>query len=184
MADTAKNVPRITAEEYFKLTADREDRTELLDGEIVAMASPSIRHQDIASGLITELRQFVKRNGGKCRPFAAPTYVRLDDLNVLVPDVFVSCDPERFGEQYHSGAPDFVVEIVSTNRSDDFSRKLWLYRRSGVREYWIIDPRKENVLVYFFEAEDSPEIYGFHTPIPVHIWNGQLSITIADLEML
>ena len=184
MADTAKNVPRITAEEYFKLTADREDRTELLDGEIVAMASPSIRHQDIASGLITELRQFVKRNGGKCRPFAAPTDVRLDDLNVLVPDVFVSCDPERFGEQYHSGAPDFVVEIVSTNRSDDFSRKLWLYRRSGVREYWIVDPKKEQVTVWFFEDEGSPYFYKFDEEITVRMTEGSEPLTINIKALL
>lgn len=182
MDSTAKDIPRYTAEDYFRLTADSEERTELLDGEIVAMASPNIRHQDIAGGLYSEFRQHVRRNGGDCRPFTAPTDVRLDDLNVVVPDVFIVCDPEKIGEQFVDGAPDFVAEVTSTNRSDDFNRKLWLYRRSGVREYWIIDPRNEKVLVYFFEKDACPEVYDFHTPIPVHIWEGRLTVTIAELE--
>lgn len=184
MNNTAQNIPRMTAEEYYEATKRSDKLTELLDGQIVNMASPNVRHQDIASGLISEFRQFVRQNGGKCRPFAAPTDVRLDDLNVVVPDVFITCHPELFDEQFLLGAPDFVAEITSTNRSDDFNRKLWLYRRSGVREYWIIDLKKEKVLVYFFEDEDSPEIYDFHTSIPVHIWDGKICITVAELEML
>ncbi len=184
MESTAREIPRCTAEEYFRLTENREERTELLDGEIVAMASPSIRHQDIAGGLHAELRQFVKQNRGACRTFAAPTDVKLDDFNVVVPDVFIACDTNKFDSQCYNGAPDFVAEVVSSNRSDDFDRKLWLYRRSGVREYWIIDPKNEKVLVYFFEEKSFPDTFDFHTPIPVHIWNGKLNITISDLEMM
>ncbi|MDE5565133.1 MAG: Uma2 family endonuclease [Oscillospiraceae bacterium] len=184
MESNAREIPSYTSEEYFKLTENREERTELLDGEIVAMASPSIRHQDIVGGIYAELRQFVKQNRGSCRPFAAPTDVKLDEFNVVVPDVFIACDPSKFDSQCYNGAPDFVAEVVSSNRSDDFIRKLYLYRISGVREYWIIDPLKECVHVYFFEEDTYPEVYDFHTPIPVHIWGGKLSITISDLEMM
>ena len=100
-------------------------------------------------GLFSELRQFVKSNNGNCKPFAAPTDVRLNFENIVVPDVFVACDPENFGRQYYDGAPDFVAEVVSTNKSDDYIRKLRLYQKFGVREYWIIDPDKEKVSVYF-----------------------------------
>lgn len=181
MDNTAKQIPRMTAEEFFK-TPETAQPSELLDGEIVNLASPSIRHQRLSAGLLTRLKNHVAANHGKCEPFAAPTDVRLNDLNVVQPDVFVTCHPENLTEQYLDGAPDFVCEIVSTNRSDDFDRKLWLYRISGVREYWIIDPYKERVFAYFFENGNSPDIYDFDTPIPVLIWNGTLTILVRELE--
>ena len=177
---------RYNAEEYYKAIKDREGRTELLDGEIVDLASPSFRHQTIADGMIAELRSFVRKNGGKCRPISAFD-VKLDDFNIVVPDIMIGCDPEKFDTQKYNGAPDFVAEIVSSNRGNDLFRKLWLYQRSGVREYWIIDPRHERVSVYCFAEEsfpEIPEVYGFDTPIPVHIWDGKLTITIAELERM
>ncbi|MEI8095064.1 MAG: Uma2 family endonuclease [Spirochaetales bacterium] len=39
------------------------------------------------------------------------------------------------------GAPDLVVEILSPSTSrKDLHEKYALYERSGVREYWVIDP--------------------------------------------
>lgn len=184
MNNTAQNIPRMTAEEYFKQTAETTQPTELLDGEVVALASPSAQHQDIALGLGSELRDFVKKNGGKCKPFIAPMDVRINEWNVVQPDVFITCKPEQLTEQYLDGAPDFVCEIVSSNRIDDFDRKLLLYRENGVREYWIIDPQNRKTLVYFFEEGSFPDIYTFETPIPVRIWDGKLSITVAELEIL
>ena len=180
MAGTAESIHRYTADEYYAETEQLEQRTELLDGEIVDMASPSIRHQRISKRLTRRLEEFVEKNSGKCEPFAAID-VKLDDSNIVVPDVMVGCDPEKFDKQKYNGAPDFVAEIVSTNRPHDYIRKLALYEISGVREYWIIDPQLERVMVYFFEEDASPKIYDFQTPIPVNIWGGKLRITINDL---
>ena len=54
--------------------------------------------------------------------------------------------------------------------------KLNKYLEAGVREYWIIDPYREKVLIYFFEGDDWPLIYGFDEPITVRIYNGELKI--------
>lgn len=181
MDSSAYKYTRYTAEDYYDAIADRENRTELIDGIIVDMASPRIRHQRIAQRITARLDEHIHRNDGKCQAFSAVD-VKLDDINIVVPDIMICCDPEKFDEQKYNGAPDFVAGIVSSNRSLDYIRKLWLYSRGGVREYWIIDPQLERVLVYFFEEDASPQIYDFHTPIPVRIWDGALSITIAELE--
>lgn len=69
-----------------------------------------------------------------------------------------------------NGAPDWVIEIVSPgSKSMDYFTKLFRYRTSGVREYWIVDPIKQRVTVYFFEKE-SVEEYSFGTDIPVGIY--------------
>ena len=184
MPNTAENIYRYHADEYYQITAKSDKMTELLDGEIVAMASPNIRHNDIALGLYTAFRRFISENKGKCRPYVAPTDVELDDRNVVIPDVFIACNPDNFDKQKYNGAPDFIAEVVSTNRNDDYIRKLWLYRSRGVREYWIIDPHKEKVLVYFFESNEYPEMYDFNTPIPVNIWNKKLSVIISEIEKI
>lgn len=79
------------------------------------------------------------------------------------------------------GAPDRIIEVVSpSTQSHDYLKKMWLYQKSSVREYWIVNPKTENIMVYTF-AEDSSASYSFADSIPVGIYNGQLSICIADL---
>lgn len=52
---------------------------------------------------------------------------------------------------------------------------------AGVREYWMIDPFKKNVVVYDFEHEEYPTIYGFDAIIPVQIWNGKCAIDFQEV---
>ena len=60
---------------------------------------------------------------------------------------------ERDGKRCN-GAPDFIIEIVSPgNPSDDYIRKLYYYKNYGVREYWIVDPRKKTVTINYFESD-------------------------------
>ena len=47
---------------------------------------------------------------------------------------------------------------------------------AGVREYWILDPYKEKVMIYFFEEDAFPLICGLDKPIPVRIYHGELAI--------
>lgn len=182
MADTAKNVPRITAEEYFKLTADREDRTELLDGEIVALAAPGTQHQRLVRELSYAIHTFIRTNGGPCEVFTSPYDVVIDEKNVVQPDVLIVCDPSKIDEHRCNGAPDLVVEVTSTNWKDDYREKMELYRKHGVREYWIVDTDRRKVWVYLFEQHPNVvNFYDWTDTIPVGIYGGKLSIRIADL---
>lgn len=173
---------KITAEEFFAwIPESNSERYELWNGEIVAMASPSIQHQNIVLGLGSKIRAYIRKNKGDCQVFVSPVDVRLNDEVVVIPDVFVVCDPSKLDERRCYGAPDWVIEVVSTNRDDDIIRKLALYKDAGVREYWIVDPKNKKTLVYFFEKNDFPDIYTFETPIPVEVYQRQLSIAIAEL---
>ncbi|MBR6337784.1 MAG: Uma2 family endonuclease, partial [Ruminococcus sp.] len=153
---------------------------ELIDGEIVALASPDIKHHDITTELFSRLREYIKANGGDCKPFHSPVDVCLDYYNCVQPDVFVVCDPSKIDDKRVTGAPDFIIEVVSSNRSDDYVRKLSLYKDKGVREYWIIDPKFERTLVYCFDKDDYPQVYTFSQHIPVGIYNGELEICVGE----
>lgn len=172
---------KMTAEEYFSKIPDTNAHIELRDGEIVNFATPTVEHQDIVGGLYSEIRNFIKRGGGDCKPFVSPLDVRLDDYNVVQPDVFVICDPSKYDDKRCYGSPDWCIEVLSTNRRDDLVDKLALYSAHGVREYWIVDPKNEKTLVYFFEKSDFPSIYTFDTAVPVGIYDGKLTIKISEL---
>ncbi|WP_028510750.1 Uma2 family endonuclease [Ruminococcus sp. NK3A76] len=172
---------KYTAEEYFAKTQDTNEHTELIDGEIVALAAPDELHFDISFSVCSMLRDFISKNGGSCKPFMAPFDVVLDEYNVVQPDIFVVCDADKRDGKRINGAPDLVIEVVSSNRSDDYVRKLALYKESGVREYWIIDPKFERTLVYDFDNGDYPQIYPFSQDIPVGIYKGVLTVNVAKL---
>ena len=81
------------------------------------------------------------------------------------------------------GAPDFCIEIVSdSSRKRDYGIKMQKYMNAGVREYWIVDPKRETILCYFFETEDYPQLYTFNDIIPVQIYQENLKINFAEIK--
>ena len=177
---------KYTADEFFKMFPEsNSERYELYQGEVVAMASPSIQHQNIVLGLGSEIRAYIKKNKGKCQVFVAPVDVKLTDDTVVIPDVFVVCDPSKIDEKRCNGAPDWVIEVTSSNYRTDYVDKLELYKEAGVREYWIINPEKNSVTVLLFEKNPANfMLYRFSDIIPVNIYKNapiQLEICIENL---
>ena len=183
MALPERNLRKLTADEFFELFPEEtvSERFELHEGLVVAMASPSEQHQNIVMRSSHIIDDFIRKNKGKCKVMIAPFDVKLTKYTVVIPDVFVVCDPSKMDGKRCNGAPDWVIEVTSSNRDDDFTKKLTLYKEAKVREYWIVDPREQKTLVYFFEKKVFPNIYTFDTSIPVEIYNRELSITISEL---
>jgi Uma2 family endonuclease len=135
---------------------DEDFRAELLDGEIVMMATPSTTHQRVSGELSFQIRSYLE--GKTCRVFAAPYAVRLFpqkdnyDDTVLVPDITVVCDSEKLDEKGCNGAPDLVIEIISPSTAKyDRIVKFRKYQNAGVREYWIVDTEIKSVHVCILE---------------------------------
>ncbi len=150
------------------------ERAELIDGQIYYMAPPSFGHQRISRKLHQAISNYIDSNDGKCEALAAPFAVFLneDDINYVEPDISVICDTSKLDEKGCHGAPDWIIEIVSpSSKSRDYMTKLFKYRAAGVREYWIVDPDKQMVMVYGFES-DAVEQYGFEEEVPVGIYEG------------
>ena len=154
-------------------------RAELVDGQIYYMAPPSRKHQEISGELFGIIREYIKSKNGSCRPYIAPFAVFLNenDRNYVEPDISVICDPDKLNDKGCSGAPDWIIEIVSPgSKSMDYMTKLFKYRTAGVREYWIVDPMRGQVTVYGFE-KDIVEQYSFGEEMVVGIYE-DFSITI------
>ncbi len=178
----AKKQGDYTIEDYYALPDER--RVELIDGVIYDMSSSSFVHQGVAGEVYLQIANFIRHSKGECIARIAPVDVRLDCDNktMVQPDVLVICDKSKIKSWGIMGAPDFVLEVLSksTKRKDSLT-KTSKYAVAGVREYWIIDPDKKKLLVYDFENDAWPALYGLHGKIPVGIYQGRLEI---DLDMI
>ena len=170
-----------TIEDIYALPAGQ--RAELIDGQIYNMAPPSPLHQELVMELSATLRDYIKKNNGTCKVYPAPfaVFLNQDDQNYVEPDISVICDSNKMNDRGCNGAPDFIIEIVSpSSQRMDYLTKLFKYRTAGVREYWIVNPMKQTVQVYYFgNVEDSTQ-YSFDDEISVGIYD-DLKICITDL---
>ena len=115
--------------------------------------------------------------------YPAPFAVNLfdDDSTFVGPDVSVICDASKLSDRGCEGAPDMVVEVVSTSNPEmDYVSKLNLYREAGVREYWICDPQRERTLAYSFGSEAVMALYAFNESVPSSTFPG-LSIDFSAI---
>lgn len=157
-------------------------RAELIDGQIYNMAPPSRKHQDITGELFGIIREYIRSNNGSCRPYIAPfaVFIDKDDTNYVEPDISVICDKSKLTDKGCFGAPDWIIEVVSPgSRRMDYFTKLFKYRTAGVREYWIVDPEKNRVLVYNFESEDTGD-YTFADSVKASIYD-DLFINFSEI---
>ena len=157
-------------------------RAELIDGQIYYMAPQPelIRNFFFNQSYHCRLYRFKK---GICEVDIAPFAVFLneDNRNYVEPDISVICDTEKLSEKGCTGAPDWIIEIVSPgSRKMDYFTKLFKYRTAGVREYWIVDPGKNLILVYNFDTSDS-EQYTFANTVKAGIYE-DLYIDFANLK--
>ena len=170
-----------TSEDYWNLPDG--ERAELIDGKLIAMAPPSLKHQNIIFSLSRKIADYIDANSGSCKVVLAPFAVNLNanDETYVEPDISVICDQSKLSDRGCEGAPDFIVEVVSpSSRKHDYSTKNALYSNAGVREYWIVDPDRERTTVYRYEEDAAPIIIPFDQAIQVGIYSN-LSITISEL---
>jgi len=148
----------VTYEEFIELTEASEQRFELIDGVVYNLAAPSYKHQKAVQEILVSFYNGLK--GMSCVPLTSPFDITLpksaDNICVVQPDVFVICDKHNIDDKgKYLGTPSLVVEVLSpSTRSKDMLKKLDLYKETGVKEYWIVDPVHEQVLVYRLDDKE------------------------------
>jgi len=153
------------------------ERYELIYGEPFAMAAPGELHQLILGELFAQFHVYLR--GKPCKVFPAPYDVRLfykgneSDDTVVQPDITVICDEEKRGKEGCRGAPSLVIEILSpSNTAMEMQRKFGLYKKAGVREYWVVDPEARELTVFLFGENPGFNVYKGDDVVPVAVLSG------------
>jgi Uma2 family endonuclease len=141
---------KLTYDDYVHFPDDGL-RHELIDGEHYVTPTPIRKHQAIVTNLVGMIWGYLRQQPVG-RVFTAPFDVILSNFDVVEPDLLFLTH-ERLGEittsPWVKGAPSLVVEIGSpSTRKRDATIKCRLYERSGVDEYWIVDPELDEIDVY------------------------------------
>jgi Uma2 family endonuclease len=148
-----KSLHKLSYREYQHFPDDGK-RHEIIDGDHFMSPAPSTKHQTVSRHLQFQLyAQLELTSRGKV--FDAPTDVELSEHDIVQPDLLVIMKenqriilPKRI-----RGIPDLCIEILSESNPDaDRVLKLELYQRTGVPEYWIVDPSEESIDVYVLQG--------------------------------
>ena len=169
-------------EDYMSLPEGA--RIEMIDGRFYNKAAPTFAHQRIAGMIFNAFENFINENGGPCIPSIAPTDVQLDcdDKTMVQPDVLIVCDRDKIIRERVVGAPDLLVEVLSpSNWYMDCVIKLKKYKNAGVREFWIVVPDQQRVLVYNFEENAESTEYTFEDKVPVAIWQDKCEVDFKKI---
>ncbi|GIX47745.1 MAG: hypothetical protein KatS3mg131_1956 [Candidatus Tectimicrobiota bacterium] len=133
---------RFTVAEYHKLAEagilSEDERVELIEGEIVAMAPIGSRHAGAVKRL---LDQFIPLQAARRVLLSVQDPIRLGEHSEPQPDVALLRPRPDFYAAEHPGPEEvlLVVEVAETSAEYDREVKVPLYARFGVPEVWLVD---------------------------------------------
>lgn len=168
-----------------------EERYEVIDGVLYHMTPvPARKHQELLGGLFTAFHNYLR--GHTCKVYCAPFDVRLpargeedDEIGTVVqPDISVICDHRKLDDRGCMGSPDLIIEIASNrSASRDYVKKLALYERHGVREYWVVHQDDRTLMAFTMNDRDEygrPAVYSSEDTVRVGLFP-DLAIDLSAL---
>jgi len=158
---------KYTYQDYLNLPDDGKSY-EVINGELIMVAAPYTIHQIISGNIEDEMRAFLKKTPMGIM-IHSPIDVVLSNTNIVQPDIiFISRDNSSIMEEKNiNGIPDVIIEILSPSTAYyDMIEKKEIYEKLGVKEYWIVDTKKESVEIflnvnYSFELKQKIVTKGF-----------------------
>jgi len=147
----AKIEPMLTIGDIDSMPEDG-NRYEVIEGETFVSAGPSLSHQETVLHLLVAIHTYLDKYPiGSV--WSGPGVI-FSDFSGVIPDV-IFIKNERLKEiasgDRVTGAPDLIIEVLSPgaeNAHRDRQVKRHLYRKYGVKEYWLVDAQKRAIEVY------------------------------------
>jgi Uma2 family endonuclease len=166
----------MTGAQFDALAYEEGRRWELLDGDLIPVASPTLDHQEIVFLILSALKQYLRGKAGIASHdvefgLAPDTRVR-PDVWATLGDKALRLDRTKVPVP---GCPDLAVEVISpTERTTDSMRKVDAYLRSGTSEVWQVYPQTRQVIVHrqgemrklsVNDVIETPLLPGFSIPV-------------------
>jgi len=146
------------------LAYQEDPREELLNGKIYMMSSPSVNHNIISFNIARIFHEYLR--GKSCRAFSDGVDVYLTEKDRVIPDAMIVCNIDIVKPDGIHGTPDLVVEVLSPSTAkNDKGYKKDLYEKTGVKEYWIVDPNIRSIEAYLL-SDGKYNLDGFYGLFP------------------
>ena len=142
----------MTVDEYLTWSESQSERqrTELINGQVVAMAPERVAHNRIKGSVYLALRRAVEAAGLPCEVMTDGVTVRVDNHTAYVPDALVYCGNNLPGETMIVPNPSVVVEVLSptTAHTDTSAKLMGYFKLPSVAHYLMLDPDARTVTHY------------------------------------
>ena len=144
-----EQVPK-TALDVFRLLPEGT-LCEVINNVLYMSPAPKYTHQRLLLLFANKISNYLeKTKTGEV--FISPVDVYFTHLlSAVQPDlIYVSNENKSImGEDgYFYGAPDLIVEVLSSDKKRDTVTKKELYEKAGVKEYFIVNPADRKVHAY------------------------------------
>jgi Uma2 family endonuclease len=140
---------RYTPEEYLEMEWKNGVRYEYWDGELIAMASPSLIHNELVFNITSPLKSLAKKKG--CKVFMTEASLKLaNGKNYLLPDVIFTCNEDDLKSTRFIQNPTILVEVLSdSNEGYDYHQKWKVYQKiRSLRYYLLVSQNEYRVEMY------------------------------------
>ncbi|MCX7043997.1 MAG: Uma2 family endonuclease [Candidatus Sumerlaeota bacterium] len=168
----------MSAEAFYTLCDEEGFYGELHDGKAIEMTPPGLEHSGTSCNIYDEIAPFVKKNKLGRAFMDAGFVIEHNPDSVMAPDVaYISKErlPTPLPKNFSQILPDLAVEVVSPgDRFSEVRNKAERYLEAGVREVWVVDPRRQVVEVSRSndtitlkkgETLETPVLPGFHLSV-------------------
>lgn len=149
MDTSARTTSLLTYDDFLHFPDDGR-RHELIGGVHYVTPSPNVRHQLLVGRLHLSIGVFLQTHPHIGEVFLSPLDVVLSHYDVVEPDLLfvASAQSDILTTANVQGPPALVVEVMSpSTRQRDARLKRQLFERTGVQEYWLVDPERDLVQV-------------------------------------
>lgn len=166
----------LTVEDYVAWAGAQSERqrTELINGQIVAMAPERVEHGEVKLAAAIALQSAVARAGLDCHALGDGMTVRIDEHTAYEPDALVYCGPRLARGSMIVPTPIVIVEVLSpaTAHTDTSAKLIGYFKLPSVMHYLVLDPATRSVTHH---ARDRA---------PAVLTSGQLLLEPPGLELL
>jgi Uma2 family endonuclease len=170
----------MTVQEYLAWSEAQPEqwRTELINGQVVAMAPERAAHNRIKIAALVALREAVKAARLPCEVMTDGMTVRIDEHTAYSPDALIYCGEMIAANTVIVPNPTIIVEVLSpaTAHSDTSAKLIGYFKLPSVAHYLIIDPSARTVTHYTRNA--TPNLINGG---PLRLDPPGLDLTVEDL---
>lgn len=145
----------LTDEDYLRIEREAFEKSELLNGRVVAMAGASENHNVISSNVFGEI--WTQTRKGDCRAFSSDMRVKAKKGNYYYPDIVVVCGERKFEDNKKDILlnPKVIIEILSkSTKLKDRNEKLDAYMSLADLTDYVLVEQDEMRIEHFIKITE------------------------------